>query len=775
MPLLLSPPSPYLEPERPKATRGKYVSQACSPCRARKTKCDGQRPICRSCSHSGRTAECRWEPRQGTPKPPALVLKLQQRIRELEQQLEGCHVSTDCIIHVEDADSPWDADHSDAESSDSDHEAMNGIARPNEALRLTTHDDLVLSGPTSPFGFESDSAAPLPAGRVPTQNPGDRYDLQIPHHPSNPSNYLNPFLEWNRFLARDLPGNVNLTRIEHDFCLDRVFRYVLSWGQRIIVPMFLRDMASVLRNARENDIPKANHYSPMLHNALVALALSLSDDPTLRDPIVRDCFAQKAKGYIDYECKNPTLSAVHGLSILGTYYCANGDQSSSFLYSGMAARIGQALGLNFDCTPLVERGLIDDEHKRDRDWTWWSLYCQDVCQSAFAGREVSIPEPPRSRKKIEIPPVEVEFDKMMWYEHPNLWFDGNFVSLSFVWTCKLYVVCRKVTDLIGALRDDHGKCTILRQVDGLESQLYDWEQSVPTELQVHIPNENTHSHLPHILTLHCLRWWISILLHRPFFNRRSRTGQMNMHAKICETAADRIMDLMRNRRDLYTLRFVPVTAIQFVFASGTIYLLLALQAAANRESEAVPTFLAKTQFSIDYLHEMGQIFACANNVAKILTDLLEEKVRPRVQKRLGHAHEQQFTMDTDGGSRNGTHGGEYSRSVLLQPPTSSSSENGPPPSPLSPTYAPWFNWDHWTDYSSAQAGLGVQQVNFMPPLGQFPVPFDPMGMGGEAPGPDMYLAGQAFYELEYSSGDDGGSSPRHDRISIAGSPYLGGL
>jgi hypothetical protein len=235
------------------------------------------------------------------------------------------------------------------------------------------------------------------------------------------------------------------------------------------------------------------------------------------------------------------------------------------------------------------------------------------------------------------------------------------------------------------------------------------------------------------------------------------------------------MDLMRNRRDLYTLRFVPVTAIQFVFASGTIYLLLALQAAANRESEAVPTFLAKTQFSIDYLHEMGQIFACANNVAKILTDLLEEKVRPRVQKRLGHAHEQQFTMDTDGGSRNGTHGGEYSRSVLLQPPTSSSSENGPPPSPLSPTYAPWFNWDHWTDYSSAQAGLGVQQVNFMPPLGQFPVPFDPMGMGGEAPGPDMYLAGQAFYELEYSSGDDGGSSPRHDRISIAGSPYLGGL
>ncbi|EDR10666.1 uncharacterized protein LACBIDRAFT_317399 [Laccaria bicolor S238N-H82] len=52
---------------------------------------------------------------------------------------------------------------------------------------------------------------------------------------------------------------------------------------------------------RSHTPPKTPHYSPMLHNALIALETAFLDDPNIRDLKSRRCFADAAKCYLEVE------------------------------------------------------------------------------------------------------------------------------------------------------------------------------------------------------------------------------------------------------------------------------------------------------------------------------------------------------------------------------------------------------------------------------------------------------------------------------------------
>lgn len=95
-------------------------------------------------------------------------------------------------------------------------------------------------------------------------------------------------------------------------------------------------MYRYLSAPRSRNPPSTAHYSPMLHNAVIALASAFSDDPLIRDMKARQYFATAAKEYLEEECQKPNISVVHALSILGSYHSSQGDQMLGFLYFGMS-------------------------------------------------------------------------------------------------------------------------------------------------------------------------------------------------------------------------------------------------------------------------------------------------------------------------------------------------------------------------------------------------------------------------------------------------------
>lgn len=123
--------------------------------------------------------------------------------------------------------------------------------------------------------------------------------------------------------------------------LDLFFKFVASWCLRIVPTLFLRDMCRVLSVPSSQPPPRTSHYSPMLHNALVAVAMAFSDDPRICDLRSRQYFATKARSYIESECQSPNISVVHALSILASFHCSLGEHTLGYMYIGMCLILRQ--------------------------------------------------------------------------------------------------------------------------------------------------------------------------------------------------------------------------------------------------------------------------------------------------------------------------------------------------------------------------------------------------------------------------------------------------
>ncbi len=187
----------------------------------------------------------------------------------------------------------------------------------------------------------------------------------------------------------------------------------------MVPALFLRDMYRALSHPRSRTPPKTPHYSPMLHNSLIALALAFLDDPKFRDLKSRQYFAEKAKSFTEAECQKPNISVVQALSFLGSFHSSQGDQTLGYLYFGahrslepsyqtqsnviflltllgMSVRVAQAcrlyiypfifaanddllVGLNVDCTELVTSGLMEESDRLDRNWANWTIFGQVKC------------------------------------------------------------------------------------------------------------------------------------------------------------------------------------------------------------------------------------------------------------------------------------------------------------------------------------------------------------------------------------------------------------
>ena len=114
-------------------------------------------------------------------------------------------------------------------------------------------------------------------------------------------------------------------------------------GQRTHPILFREDMALALSS--ETPI-KTPHYSPMLHNAILAIGLCYCDEPHLRTPALRKVFVTEAKKHLETEGMNPSVATVQALAHLASGHSVDAEHNLGWLYIGMALRC--ALAREFD-------------------------------------------------------------------------------------------------------------------------------------------------------------------------------------------------------------------------------------------------------------------------------------------------------------------------------------------------------------------------------------------------------------------------------------------
>ncbi|KAF8802030.1 hypothetical protein BYT27DRAFT_6777102 [Phlegmacium glaucopus] len=622
--------------------RGSY-NPACDVCARRKIKCDGIKPVCQPCQSQVRQKECTWTRNPvRKPRTEAYVEAMHKRVETLRQCVKDFRRYSDhlesllaeCQQHHQqhrnidfrasrpldpegllDVPTP-DFDFTDQGSDDGGDPAVMSICIPTRSLQVQDGGGTLHHGTTAPFRFVEFT----PPSRFPAlaADPDGTYVLLV--EGADPSHY-NPAFDW----SRHLPSAVPLDRRSHDKALDLLFKFFTSWCLRIVPALFLRDMYRALCLPPSQTPPKTPHYSPMLHNALVALALAFLDEPRFRDLKSRQYFANTAKSFVEAECRNPNLSVVHALSILSSFHNSQGDQTLGYLYFGMSARISQA--------QWVKRGLMDEADRLDRHWANWTTFTQDVCWSLYVGRDFCVPAPVSADTQAIMSYIDPEFDEMPWFYPPSrLAPQPNHLTKTFEATCRLLVIARRIMDVVNGLNPTRNRTDAL--ITDIDVQLNMWNDSLATELEI-TPFTAT----PHKLMLHLAYWWLSILLHRPFFHRKSRpihsADPQVDHVKLCRRAAGKIMELLLTWRNLYTLRYCPITLIQTVFDAGTVHFLTAMQACSGirlAQKELRKSWDQAT-LVLQYLQEIGVSWESATNISGILRNLMDEHVRPLMERK----------------------------------------------------------------------------------------------------------------------------------------------
>lgn len=95
------------------------------------------------------------------------------------------------------------------------------------------------------------------------------------------------------------------------------------------------------------------------------------------------------------------------------------------------------------------------------------------------------------------------------------------------------------------------------------------------------------------------------------------------------------MELLSSWRSRYTLRYIPISLPQVIFAAGTIHLLAAIQSLTrpHRATISLSDSLAQMELCIKYLSETGRSWHWGNHVCGILLQLIKQQLKCRMTMR----------------------------------------------------------------------------------------------------------------------------------------------
>ncbi|KAL7424094.1 hypothetical protein Q5752_001679 [Cryptotrichosporon argae] len=574
-----------LDGEMPSKKRRNNVAKACVNCRRRKTKCDGAKPTCGTCA--GYRDECAWDEDDGRrPASRAYVQSLRDRIRVLETALG------ERITEVAPGLSPDGAGHGVA-----DVQAVTGDMLH---LQMGNHgEEVYYHGPTSAYAHATSTPILKPSAA-----------------PSPPA----PYPDWTQSLPSLHP--LTFTFAQHSLVLDRFFRFFASWGLRAHLPFFMRDMHHALSYPAPEALGRTAHYSPLLHNVVLAIGLAFADEEQLRADNVREMFVRQAKRYLDEEIVAPSLASVQALALLSSYYSTKGSHSVGYAYMGMAERTAISLGLNVDCSALVRSGRMSQEEMMLRNNTFWTVFIQEQCWSIYVGRPHTV-----ANYNSPLPIIDTAFDQAIWSREDPA--QHCMLSSAFVETAKLSVIMQDVMSIVYSLKADRAKLLRDAHVSALSLELDTWHEQLPSPLA--LTPSSTKNALPHVIMLHLAWEWLVILVWRPFYG-----GQDETAIRRCDRSADHILSLLRTYHTRFNLHFSPPSLINVAFTAGTTFLL----SASHHRSPKIRTHAVEgAKACVDLLRAVKAWQAAADQ-ADILEKLVDAHIAEQevCQPDLGQAN-----------------------------------------------------------------------------------------------------------------------------------------
>ncbi|KAL9548642.1 hypothetical protein MBANPS3_005597 [Mucor bainieri] len=328
------------------------------------------------------------------------------------------------------------------------------------------------------------------------------------------------------------------------------------------------------------DHPAMEPVAPLLLNAIYAVASRISPDVRVRsDPAspdtAGDVFFERAEKLLDESYDTPSISTVQALVLLASHQHGAMKSARAWLYSGMAFRMAQDLGLHRNC----DHWNIPPEECERRKRVFWCCYVVDRLASAMYGRASTFEE-----RDCDVPFPTVDDDDLIREDDPSSTAQQQ-QQPSFR-LLEGFTNLIKICDILGhVLKNIYYvrslQYTGAKQADSVlttwNKKLQQWYDHLPDSLQIKKESSSASHHtLPPtaVCQLHMIYHTTVILLHRPFIPgpNQSLLPSLLPCASICSAAADAVLSITNSMLAQNKLRYVMNYAVYYIFTSGIIFI-----------------------------------------------------------------------------------------------------------------------------------------------------------------------------------------------------------
>ncbi|OTA99012.1 hypothetical protein M426DRAFT_325523 [Hypoxylon sp. CI-4A] len=320
------------------------------------------------------------------------------------------------------------------------------------------------------------------------------------------------------------------------------------------------------------------YCSPILVNALLALGCRFSTQPNTRanpsdSRTAGDHFFKEALRLFYRENNHHNLTTIQALGIMSIREASCGRDSESWFYAGQSIRLAIEMGLH----RLQNDG--DEDEIAVQAATFWGAFALDHAWSLATG---SLPQcscfphlPPK-------PAIIDDIEASLWVPYTD---DGAPLQRSCEQPSNVRSVYKCFCELSELVHQSlyvlhsPGKPVTSRDLLAIYTQYLNWYDRIPEVLRL------GHNFTPAVLFAHMYYHFAILLLFRPLIKLRI-IGSSILPRDVCSQAADAIQGLLRSYSQLYTLRRTPSFVPYFVLTSSIMH--LAVGADTSKEQLTSP-------------------------------------------------------------------------------------------------------------------------------------------------------------------------------------------
>ncbi|ORY02156.1 hypothetical protein K493DRAFT_312150 [Basidiobolus meristosporus CBS 931.73] len=557
------------------------VSKACDNCRRRKVRCDGTQPICSNCKALGITCTYNDTTKKRGP-PKGYIEAIESRLHRMEHILGG-------LVQGE----PGAAENVVAELRKLEETHQTAPRKSRASVRTKSLDSKEPVEPKEDRTLWTKLSSPEKCESVSRKeelefeelsNEAEQLTLddhgRVRYCGTSSGFYL--LRQTDRYqkgvfkMRSCAPEKLNLTEFKDSefnpslLPSSKLFGYLLETYFNCVNPIFpLLHKAEFLD--RLGDIDAEPPFF-LLNSILAIAAVFISSETILtKENLTPETFYERARMLLDRTYEVSSLENIQALILLGIYQHITYSGMRAWLYSGMAIRMAEDLGLHRNPEKWDIEGLTQQE-KETRKRVWWVCYQIDRHGSVCVGRPLCIDDR--------------YYDTTLPCIDPNSEIEsGISVSPQSGLALKPFVQVIRLKEIIGRIMSDiypirtvpsqnpqKNKSILLE----LDSALHSWLVSLPEGLHYN-PSDYSSNKPPQSPTLIYAHMWYHcalILLHRPYIPKTGENYRFPYPSlPICTTAANRTTTIALACLDSPSLEHVIVLLLFPVFTSSTIHLL----------------------------------------------------------------------------------------------------------------------------------------------------------------------------------------------------------